>query len=236
MWTRAGALLARLPAAAAPARLTSAALAAVRRRGMTMRAPPPPSAAEGGGHIGLGVRGNGGTRTPFALGAAGLLPFLFWGAQHDKIDSPAPPQFDALVASAAAASGLPLGFFLSGDQETVRRRFVSYGACILSFMAAVQWGLAMAAPVYLPWAYVGSVLPSLWAWGALNADARTVTPHSMLATGFVGVYFVDEILLRKRLAPSWYGVLRAPLTVVVTMTIVLAAYAGRVKKNVYNSS
>lgn len=72
-------------------------------------------------------------------------------------------------------------------------------------MGAVQWGLAMSAPVYRPSQFAISTLPSLWAWLALNQDPRSVTAHSMLACGFVGVYFYDEMLLRKRLAPAWYG-------------------------------
>ena len=210
---------------------------AVRRRMTTRAAPPPPGSSDPHGHIGLGVRGNGGTKMPFALGAAGLLPFIFWGLQHDKMDTKKQPYFDPLVEQVMAATGLPmLAFFRSGDQATVRKRFVTYGASILSFMSAVQWGLAMAAPVYRPSQYVVSVLPSLWAWLALNQDMSSVTPHSMLATGFVGCYFYDEMLLRKRLAPSWYGTLRAPLTVVVTMTIVMSAYTGREKENVYNAN
>ena len=187
-------------------------------------------AAGGAGGPEGGVKGNGGTFAPIALSAGGLLPFLFWGLQHDKLAAKRQPYFDPLVARVVAATGLaPLQFFLSGDQETVRRRFVTYGASILAFMSGVQWGLAMAAPVYRPSQYAVASLPSLWAWLALNQDLTNVTPHSMLACGFVGVYFYDEALVKRRLAPGWYSALRVPLTVVVTMTIVGSAYNGREK-------
>lgn len=76
------------------------------------------------GDAGPGVHGNGGTGAPFALGAAGLLPFIYWGLQHDKIDTKAPAYFNRIVERVISA-GIPAQFFLSKDQETVRRRFVT---------------------------------------------------------------------------------------------------------------
>jgi hypothetical protein len=123
---------------------------------------------------GSGWRGPGGAPLlPSALGAAGLVPFVWYGLQHDKPGTPAAPAFDGAVASWAARAGLPLVASLTASsQADVRRRFVGYGGVILSFLGAVHWGLALASPAPKPRTWLYAVMPSLWAWAALLEDRR----------------------------------------------------------------
>jgi hypothetical protein len=102
----------------------------------------------------------------------------------------------------------------------------TYGAVILSFLAGVHWGLAIArygTPDSQPIGgrLVLSVVPSLIAWAALflPAPAGLFT----LSTAFLMMFFVDRHLAGRRYAPAWYPTLRAPLTVVVVASLVVGA-------------
>lgn len=190
------------------------------------------------------TRGAGSDEVPWIaklLGFAGLAPFAFYAPQHRPMSDKREPMFDASVRQLLHPYTHALDFFISGTQEVVRQRFLSYGACILSFMGAVHWGLAMSWPLAAPRAplpgrtvftYAVSVVPSLLGWLAVNADARTSTPYALLATGFVGVYLYDENLLQRREVVRWYTYLRTPLTFLVVASITCAAYIGKDKGGV----
>ena len=86
-------------------------------------------------------------RTAWALGLAGLLPFL------------------------GGVLGLSLGLGWTGQA------LAAYGAVILSFLGAVHWGLALAQPeVATRERLVGGVVPSLVAWLALLAPLPVALP------------------------------------------------------------
>lgn len=178
--------------------------------------------------------GSGGARTPTAaalLGAAGLVPFIFYAAQHSHLGDAALPRGDALLARVEAALALPAGVLplRARNQEGVRRRFVGYGACILSFMGAVHWGVAMKLGGGQAARYTASVLPALLGWSALCAldepdvRIRDRLPPLLLAGGFLGVYAYDELALSRKLVPSWYSFLRTPLTLAVVGSCLAAA-------------
>jgi hypothetical protein len=171
-------------------------------------------------------------RVAMLLGGGGLLPFVWYGSQHAPLQPPTTPFMDDALTRWEAFLGVPhaLSLLKSGDQATVRRRFLSYSACILSFMGAVHWGLAMATPGVRPGQYVASVLPALVGWGALNVDQASTTPHTMLSLGFLAVYFGDEWALTARRVPPWYTFLRTPLTVAVVLSTTLAAFLARPNK------
>ena len=181
------------------------------------------------------------TRTPAAaawLTAGGVVPFVWFAAQHSP-DAAAPPRGDALLARLPAAARALAAPLRAGDQDSVRRAFVGYGAVILSFLGAVHWGAAMVAPAPTPapapaLRYAGSVLPALAGWAALrclegsaaapgSASGRDRLPHVLLAAGFFAVYGADEALVRARALPGWYSFVRTPATLAAVGSCLAAA-------------
>ena len=134
--------------------------------------------------------------TPAAwLGGAGVIPF---------------------AAGALGAWALPAPWDLWALQAQV-----FYGACILSFMGAVHWGLAMADYGGVPgasWQRLGgSVVPALLAWGALLLTP--VLGLLVLLLTFAGLFMADLRVTRAGLAPGWYPRLRKPLTLLVVLSL-----------------
>lgn len=129
------------------------------------------------------------------LGAAGVIPF---------------------AAGALGAWSLPAPWDLWALQAQV-----FYGACILSFMGAVHWGLAMAdygAPPGPSWQRLGgSVVPALLAWGALLLTP--VLGLAVLILTFAGLFMADLRAAKAGLAPAWYPRLRKPLTLLVILSL-----------------
>lgn len=169
------------------------------------------------------------------LGAGGLLPFVWYAAQHEPVaGATAPPRGDRLLRRLGDAVGVaPPRWLLAGDQATVRRRYITYGASILSFMGAVHWGVAMMSrPKPGAGPYLVSVVPSLLGWAACDMDTRSARPYAALAAGFLGIYLYDEARLAAKAVPPWYTKLRTPLTVVVAATAIGSAAAIREKEGV----
>jgi hypothetical protein len=138
------------------------------------------------------------------LGLAGLVPFL--------------------VTAIQIATGWPFGPRLTGPALF---HLGAYGACILSFMGGVQWGLAVAAGAsgFDAFRRYGlSVLPALLAWAGLYAGAR----HGLLllAFGFAVLLAFDLAAVARGEAPRWYGHLRCGLTAVVLSALALAIIFG----------
>ena len=161
----------------------------------------------------------------WVLGAAGLVPFFFYGAQHDRLDA-GTPRFDAAITLLAIPALSHL--LVSRDQVTVRRRFIGYGSVILAFLGGVHWGAAMAS-ASAPRAsqYVFAIVPPLIAWVANAQDVRSTIPHTTLALGFTAMYLADEVLIAGRALPAYYTYIRSPLTVGVVFTTVLASMMAR---------
>lgn len=122
------------------------------------------------------------------LGFAGLIPFL------------------GLSLLAIAAGGETGALALRG--------LVLYGAAILSFMGGCRWGFAAAGlgegAVLKPLAV--SVLPALWAWGAVWLLPASLA-SGLLALGFGALYLDDAKATRTGAAPAWWARLRLPLSV-----------------------
>ncbi len=103
----------------------------------------------------------------------------------------------------------------------------AYGAVILSFMAGIHWGLAMAdsgtgAGQGASWGRLGlSVTPALIGWLAL------LVPRGpglvLLAVTFTALLAIDLVAVRRGMAPAWYPRLRWPLTCIVVACLLLAA-------------
>lgn len=167
------------------------------------------------------------------LGMAGLVPFIFYAAQHDEPGSKELSRGDKLFNNMEKKlGGLPLfAPFRAPDQTAVRRMFNTYAACILSFMGAVHWGQAMAAPG-APRAsqYLFSVVPSLLGWVALNLDQQNdAAVKGTLGLGFAAVWAYDEHMLSRQLIAPWYTWLRTPLTFTVIFSLVAALMLGKPK-------
>lgn len=105
---------------------------------------------------------------------------------------------------------------------------LAWGAVILSFLGAVHWGLALAG--HLRWGLgtvLGSVLPALWAAGALLLGGTRGI--ALLVAGF-GAFWLHEHRRLGAQLPSDYLVLRRGLSIAVCASLamtVIAAGEGR---------
>lgn len=195
------------------------------------------SAAAPPGHLRRASSVASAVATPRAaalLGGAGLVPFVWYAAQHEPESSArAVPRGDALLSRIDGGSGWLVAALGAGDQRGVRRAFAAYGGVILSFLGAVHWGLAMVATPPAPARrFAASVLPSLLGWAAVRAvdaqDARLRerAPALLLAGGLLAVYAYDEAAARARRVPGWYTFLRTPLTLVAVGSCLAASRLG----------
>lgn len=139
-------------------------------------------------------------RTPFLLGFAGLIPFL-WGALTVLM-----PQLALWGA------------------ETIGARYVGpylqlfYGGVILAFMSGVLWGFATKAEGRIaPMAYVLSVVPALWAFFVTGGGP--VSAALNLIAGYLALLLLDWQYSRWGLTPAWWMPLRVTLTLVVVLCL-----------------
>lgn len=140
--------------------------------------------------------------TPFLLGAAGLLPFGFLAillltGWHDA-----------------------LGLTAQGTEVAL----VTYGALIASFLGGIRWGVALReGGAAGPRDFALSVVPSLAAWACLALPG----PWDLRALGALILLWgvVDQGLVRRGLAPSWFGPLRALLSGGAGLALLAASLA-----------
>jgi hypothetical protein len=98
----------------------------------------------------------------------------------------------------------------------------AYGAAILSFLGAVHWGLALAAPDVAARArLIGGVIPSLVAWVALLMPLPVGL--TILALGLLGLAMVETLAAGRGLLPRAYIPLRWVLTGVASATLIAGA-------------
>ena len=119
--------------------------------------------------------------------------------------------------------GLALASWLAGADLAARlvTAQLGYGAVILSFVGALHWGAALAAPAVTPRAATialgWSVVPSLAGWVALLVGARWGL--LLLAGAFVVALAVDWVLYRRYEFAGWFLGLRALLTAVAVVSL-----------------
>lgn len=134
---------------------------------------------------------------PLWLGLSGLLPF--WGL------------------ALAQASGLGFGW----PAGTMANALALYGATILSFLGGIRWGVAMGDAGGRPRAYALSVLPQLAGWATL------ALPDPWRLAGLAVLILIlgplDRRLVRRGLAPPWFGDLRVVLSIGAGAALFLAA-------------
>jgi hypothetical protein len=101
---------------------------------------------------------------------------------------------------------------------------LAYGAVILSFVGALHWGLAVWSPQLPDGAragrYVWSVVPALLAWVALLLPALPAAV--LLCAGFV-LHYGQDLRHARAASPRWYLPLRARLTAVATLCLLVSA-------------
>jgi len=98
-----------------------------------------------------------------------------------------------------------------------------YGATILAFVGALQWGYAIAGNTRDWIRYAWGVMPALLAWGAL----QLATPSSLvaLAGGLVLALIADVTMPAKNQA-AWVLPLRTVLSVTGAASLLLAGFSG----------
>jgi len=107
---------------------------------------------------------------------------------------------------------------------------LAYGGCILSFLGAVHWGLALEQPAIMLAQGVGAinrrrlflgVMPSLWSWIAIYAGVVWAPRGGILMEmiGFVLVLLAERAAYRQGALPAGYFPFRALLTAVVVLSL-----------------
>lgn len=133
------------------------------------------------------------------LGYAGLIPF---------------------VSGALGIWVIPLGW-----RPFVLAALLDFAAVILAFMGAIHWGLAMRAQETDARAQVQlglSVIPPLLGWLAVASGMPMGMALPICLLAFVGLYLADLRAVKLGLAPRWYPRLRTPLTLIVTLSLLMA--------------
>ena len=132
-----------------------------------------------------------GSRTAELLGYGGLIPFV--------------------------GLSLCLIFGWEIDGLSTRSLLVGYAVTILSFLGAVHWGFAVAAPdSHSSRDFVASVVPPLLAWVVLALKS----PADLLALVLAfPAWFIWERAGIMARYPDWFRRLRAILTIVVTISL-----------------
>ena len=131
------------------------------------------------------------TTLPRSLGYAGLIPFV----------------------------GLALLLHTSGShQDFLRHALLAYGACIVSFVGAVHWGIGIStlnkSHLGLGW----SVVPSIAARVALSID-KSGSLVAMAAI-LVGCLAADLKFYKAGELPRWYFRMRIALTTIGALSLI----------------
>lgn len=138
---------------------------------------------------------------PLLLGLFGLVPF--WGL--------------ALLHLAGPRTGLPSGF--------VDGLLLTYAATIAAFLGGIRWGVAVRANEEAPSAalLLGAVVPQLMGWAFLFAPPPF--PFFLLALLILCLGPLDRGLVRRGLAPAWFGRLRLLLSLLAGAALLLAGFS-----------
>lgn len=141
------------------------------------------------------------TRTPLVLGVAGLIPFGF------------------LAILVVTGWEDQMGW----SAATTRAALLGYGAVIASFLGGIRWGLALGESGNAAARdFVLSVAPSLLGWGMLLVPGPAA--FVLLGLLLLGLGLLDQDLLRRGLAPAWFGRLRLMLSLGAGLSLLTAAF------------
>ena len=105
---------------------------------------------------------------------------------------------------------------------------IQFGALILTFAAAIQWGFGLTAAtrqISTPtWWFPTTLLPMILAWLAL-AIPEPISKILLLAAGFAIAFLLDTISHSRGYAPPWYKRLRKFLTLGILVSLAVALFA-----------
>lgn len=124
---------------------------------------------------------------------------------------------------------LALASWLTGADQDSRLVVaqLGYGAVILSFIGALHWGAALAAPAMTPRAAMialgWSVVPALAGWAALLVGPGWGLP--LLTGAFVAALAVDWVVYRRYEFAGWFLGLRALLTAIAVVSLLATRVA-----------
>ena len=137
-------------------------------------------------------------KAAISFGLAGLIPFISMAA-------------------------LPYTFF---EVKIPESALLAYGAIILSFLGGLLWGMALNGGDTIriaPRLLTVGVITSLIGWGAL------LLPLTIglltLTLSFLALLVFDYTLYRAKHIPYWFLKLRVFLTLIVSLTLLIAALA-----------
>lgn len=144
----------------------------------------------------------------FLLGLAGLVPF------------------------AVLAGSIFIGH-LFAPQPHLMMALLAYGACVLSFLGAVHWGLAMERPDIISgrttsdldrWRLIFGICPAVLAWLSLYIGMVTTLRSGLTAEilGFVAVYSFEKLGWKRGAIPQGYIRLRLGLTIGAVVSLIIA--------------
>lgn len=119
--------------------------------------------------------------------------------------------FAALAAAVWAAPMAHLDLLVDAQ--------IGYGATILSFLGAAQWGASLNKPQPEAGRLIWSVIPALLAWIGLMLPP--LYGLAMLTVGVLACYAMDERAVSAGFLPLWYSGLRQPLTLLVCLMLAL---------------
>ena len=141
------------------------------------------------------------------------------------------------VAILLAVAGLVpfvamLGLLLMDNKHFYFSGLVSYGAIILSFLGAINWGIALAGKTDSPsnqQLYLWGVIPPLVAWSALIFQ-QSIGLKILIASYIIHL-LVDRWMSIKLKLPTWYLNLRLGLSLSVTSILIAALYYYQFSKD-----
>ncbi|MBR0559716.1 DUF3429 domain-containing protein [Neokomagataea anthophila] len=140
--------------------------------------------------------------------------------------------FVGLVPFAFLGGSIFIGH-LFAPQPHLMMALLAYGACVLSFLGAVHWGLAMERPDIISnrttsdldrWRLIFGVCPAVLAWLSLYIG-MVINLRSGLTTeilGFVAAYSVEKIGWKRGAVPQGYIRLRPALTIGAVASLIIA--------------
>ena len=121
------------------------------------------------------------------------------------------------------------GLMIAGETSWAGAALRYYAATILAFMGGIHWGLAIGGGAAdqdgarRRTQLTASVVPSLVAWLALLLPAAQGL--LVMALAFAFLLAGDLVAVKRGWAPPWYPRLRIPLTVIVVLCLMIAAWA-----------
>jgi|Cruoilmetagenom7_1024161.scaffolds.fasta_scaffold09931_7 hypothetical protein len=145
-------------------------------------------------------------RPALMLALAGLIPFL------------------AGALTVLSPGLVPTFGRFGGDADNGRALLVIYGVIIASFMSGCLWGFAARHGRKPGWVELGlGVVPPLFILFGLSPD--DATSCLILTYAFAGLLLIECWFARRAVVVWWWLSLRIPLTVVVSICLLIGAFA-----------